>query len=37
VTKQAQRPRLERLVGPAALHVVMSSGGKLLLSNQGAD
>jgi len=37
VTKEAQRPRLERLVGPSALHVVMSSGGKLLLSNQGAD
>ena len=35
VTKEAQRPRLERLVGPAALHVVMSSGGKVLLSNQG--
>ncbi|MGD0046746.1 MAG: glycosyltransferase family 39 protein [Bryobacteraceae bacterium] len=34
VTKEAQRPRLERLVGPAALHVVLSSGGKLLLSNQ---
>ena len=35
VTKEAQRPRLERLVGPAALHVVAASGGKLLLSNQG--
>jgi 4-amino-4-deoxy-L-arabinose transferase-like glycosyltransferase len=33
VTKEAQRPRLERLVGPAALHVVALSGGKLLLSN----
>jgi len=34
VTKETQRQRLERLVGPAALHVVVSSGGKLLLSNQ---
>ena len=34
VTKETQWPRLERLVGPAALHVVASSGGKLLLSNQ---
>ncbi len=34
VTKETQRPRFERLVGPAALHVVASSGGKLLLSNQ---
>lgn len=34
VTKENQWPRLERLVGPAALHVVASSGGKLLLSNQ---
>ncbi|MGA2041155.1 MAG: glycosyltransferase family 39 protein [Bryobacteraceae bacterium] len=34
VTKAAQRPRLEGLVGPAALHVIASSGGKLLLSNQ---
>ncbi len=34
VTNEAQRPRLERLVGPAALHVVAASGGKLLLSNQ---
>jgi 4-amino-4-deoxy-L-arabinose transferase-like glycosyltransferase len=37
VTKEIQRPRLERLVGPAALHVVVSSGGKLLLSNQGPE
>ena len=35
VTKEAQRPRLERLVGLPALHVVAASGGKLLLSNQG--
>jgi len=37
VTKEAQRPRLERLVGPAALHVIAASGGKLLLSNQGPE
>ena len=35
VTREVQRPRLERLVGAEALHVVVSSGGKLLLSNQG--
>ena len=35
VTKEAQRPRLERLVGLPALHIVAASGGKLLLSNQG--
>jgi hypothetical protein len=35
VTAEAQRPRFERLVGPAALHIVLASGGKLLLSNQG--
>ncbi|HEY9140125.1 MAG TPA: glycosyltransferase family 39 protein [Bryobacteraceae bacterium] len=34
VTKETQWPRLKRLVGEAALHVVASSGGKLLLSNQ---
>jgi hypothetical protein len=34
VTKEAHRPRLEQLVGASALHVVLSSGGKLLLSNQ---
>ena len=37
VTKETQRPRLEHLVGPAALHVILSSGGKLLLSNQGPE
>jgi len=34
VTKEAQRQRLERLVGTAALHVAASSGGKLLLTNR---
>jgi 4-amino-4-deoxy-L-arabinose transferase-like glycosyltransferase len=34
VARETHRPRLERLVGPAALHVVLSSGGKLLLTNQ---
>jgi 4-amino-4-deoxy-L-arabinose transferase-like glycosyltransferase len=34
VAKESQRPRLERLVGSAALHVVAASGGKLLLSNR---
>jgi 4-amino-4-deoxy-L-arabinose transferase-like glycosyltransferase len=34
VAKEAHRPRLEQLVGASALHVVISSGGKLLLSNQ---
>jgi hypothetical protein len=37
VTKETQRPRLEHLVGPAALHVILSSGGKLLLANQGPE
>ncbi|MGO9228997.1 MAG: ArnT family glycosyltransferase [Bryobacteraceae bacterium] len=35
VTKEAQLPRLEGLVGASALHLVVASGGKLLLSNQG--
>jgi 4-amino-4-deoxy-L-arabinose transferase-like glycosyltransferase len=34
VTREAHRPRLEQLVGASALHVVVASGGKLLLSNQ---
>ena len=34
VTKEAHRPRFEQLVGAPALHVVLASGGKLLLSNQ---
>ena len=37
VTGEAKLPHLERLVGPAALHVVLASGGKLLLSNQGVE
>jgi len=32
--KQPSLPRLERLVGPAKLNVVVESGGKLLLTNQ---
>jgi hypothetical protein len=34
VTKESHRARLEQLVGAGALHVVVASGGKLLLSNQ---
>ena len=34
--KQPSLPRLERLVGPAKLNVVVESGGKLLLTNQPA-
>jgi len=36
VASESARPRLERLVGSAAMHVVAASGGKLLLSNQPA-
>jgi 4-amino-4-deoxy-L-arabinose transferase-like glycosyltransferase len=32
--KQESLPRLERLVGAANLHIVATSGGKLLLTNQ---
>jgi 4-amino-4-deoxy-L-arabinose transferase-like glycosyltransferase len=34
VTKESHRARLEQLVGASALHVIVASGGKLLLSNQ---
>ncbi len=34
VAKQSERLRFEKLVGPAALHTVASSGGKMLLANQ---
>ena len=34
VDKDTHLRRLQRLVGPAALHVVAASGGKLLLTNQ---
>jgi len=34
VAKESHRPRLEQLVGAPALHVVVASGSKLLLSNQ---
>ena len=34
VAKETERPRLQALVGPERLHVVLASGGKFLLSNQ---
>ena len=34
VASQSQMPRLEKLVGHEALHVVLLSGGKMLLTNQ---
>jgi hypothetical protein len=34
VAEGPQMPRLERLVGKAALHVVKASGGKFLFTNQ---
>jgi len=34
VADRAQMPRLEKLVGPGALDVVLFSGGKMLLTNQ---
>jgi hypothetical protein len=35
VADEAQRPRLEGLVGKSALYVVKESGGKMLLTNRG--
>jgi hypothetical protein len=34
VAEGPQVPRLERLVGKSALHIVRSSGGKFLFTNQ---